>query len=93
VRTLPRWQGAPEGSSDTALYRMYRPVLLALMRRPLLSLAGVLVVFLKSRSEMKVIGFITEPRVIRRMIDHLEKRTKAKRGPPASTTAVASAPA
>ena len=47
----------------------------------------------KCGSEMRVIGFITEPRVIRRIVDHLKKRTQAKRGPPASTTAVASAPA
>jgi hypothetical protein len=47
----------------------------------------------KCGSEMKVIGFITEPRVIRRMVDHINKKTRANRGPPASTTAVASAPA
>jgi hypothetical protein len=47
----------------------------------------------KCESEMKVIGFITEPRVIRRIVDYLKKRTQANRGPPASKTAVASAPA
>ena len=47
----------------------------------------------KCGSEMTVIGFITEPRVIRRILDHLKNKTQAKRGPPASATALALAPA
>jgi hypothetical protein len=43
-----------------------------------------------SRQVRSGVRFITEPGVI---VDHLEKRTQAKRGPPASTTAVVSAPA
>ena len=43
----------------------------------------------KCGGQMRVIGFITEPQVIRRILDHLKKKTQAKRGPPASTTAPA----
>ena len=44
-------------------------------------------------SEMMVVGFITEPRVIRRILDHLKKRSHSKRGPPASPLAPAVASA
>jgi hypothetical protein len=47
----------------------------------------------KCGSEMRVIGFVTEPRVIRRILDHLENKTQAKRGPPGSRPAPALAPA
>jgi hypothetical protein len=33
-------------------------------------------------AEMRVIGFITEPRVIRRIVDHLRQRKKGSRPPP-----------
>ena len=33
-------------------------------------------------SEMRVIAFITEPRVVRRIVDHLRKRDTPARPPP-----------
>jgi len=40
-------------------------------------------------AEMRVIGFITERRVIRRILDHLRKRDRVSRPPPHPQTAVA----
>ena len=40
-------------------------------------------------AEMRVIGFITEPRVIRRILDHIRKRKRVSRPPPHPQTAVA----
>jgi hypothetical protein len=39
---------------------------------------------------MRVIGFITEPGVIKRILDHLRKRDRVSRPPPPLHTAVAS---
>ena len=36
----------------------------------------------KCGSQMKVIAFITEPQVIRRILDHLEKKGRSQRAPP-----------
>ena len=33
-------------------------------------------------AEMRVLGFITEPRVVRRIVDHLRKRDRAARALP-----------
>jgi hypothetical protein len=38
---------------------------------------------------MRVIGFITEPAVIKRILDHLRKRDTVSRPPPHPQTAVA----
>jgi hypothetical protein len=38
---------------------------------------------------MRVISFITEPRVIRRILDHIRKRKRISRPPPHPQTAVA----
>jgi len=46
----------------------------------------------KCGGEMRVIGFITEPTTIRRILDHLKAKARAQRGPPASATASAPAP-
>jgi hypothetical protein len=40
-------------------------------------------------AEMRVIGFITEPRVIRRILDHIRKRDRVPRSPPHLHPAVA----
>ena len=40
-------------------------------------------------AKMQVIGFITEPRVIRRILDHLRKRDRVSRPPPHTLPAVA----
>ena len=41
-------------------------------------------------AEMRVIGFITEPGVIKRILDHLRKRDRVSRPPPPLHSAVAS---
>jgi hypothetical protein len=38
---------------------------------------------------MRVIGFITEPRLIRRILDHIRKRDRVSRPPPQPQPAVA----
>lgn len=40
-------------------------------------------------AEMRVIGFITDPRVIRRILDHIRKRDRVSRPPPRPQPAVA----
>jgi hypothetical protein len=40
-------------------------------------------------AEMRVIGFITEPSVIKRILDHIRKRDKVSRSPPPLRSAVA----
>jgi len=40
-------------------------------------------------AEMRVIGFITEPRVVKRILDHLRRRDRASRSPPTTQPAVA----
>jgi hypothetical protein len=40
-------------------------------------------------AEMRIIGFITEPRVIRRILDHIRKRDRVSRPPPQPQPAVA----
>ncbi len=40
--------------------------------------------------EMRVVGFITEPSLIKRILDHLRKRDKVSRPPPLLQPAVAS---
>ena len=40
-------------------------------------------------AEMRVIGFITEPRVIRRILDHIRRRDRVSRPPPHPRPAVA----
>ena len=40
--------------------------------------------------EMRVVGFITQPAVIRRILDHLRKREKVARPPPHAAQPVAS---
>jgi hypothetical protein len=39
---------------------------------------------------MRVIGFITEPSLIRRILDHIRKRPRVSRPPPLLQCAVAS---
>ncbi len=46
----------------------------------------------KCGSQMKVIAFITEPRVIRRILDHLKKKAHSKRAPPTPAAAPELAP-
>ncbi len=41
---------------------------------------------------MKVIAFITEPQVIRRILDHLKKKGRSQRAPPVPAAAPALAP-
>jgi hypothetical protein len=41
-------------------------------------------------AEMRVIGFITEPNLIKRILDHLRKRERVSRPPPHPQPAVAS---
>jgi hypothetical protein len=50
-------------------------------------------VYPKCGSGMKAIDFITERRVIRRILEHLDNNTQATRGPSVSRTAPALAPA
>jgi hypothetical protein len=40
-------------------------------------------------AEVRVIGFITETKVIKRMLDHIRKRDKVSRSPPPPQSAVA----
>ena len=40
-------------------------------------------------AEMRVIGFITEPKVIKRILDHIRTRDRVSRSPPQSQPAVA----
>ena len=40
-------------------------------------------------AEMRVIGFITEPKVIKRILDHIRKRDRVSRPPPHPQPAVA----
>jgi hypothetical protein len=40
--------------------------------------------------EMRVVGFITEPSLIKRILDHLRKRGKVSRPPPLAPQPVAS---
>jgi hypothetical protein len=40
-------------------------------------------------AEMRVVGFITEPRLIRRILDHIRKRDRVSRPPPQPQPAVA----
>ena len=40
-------------------------------------------------AEMRVVGFITEPRVIKRILDHIRKRDRVSRPPPRPQPAVA----
>ena len=40
-------------------------------------------------AEMRVIAFITEPRVIKRILDHIRRRDRASRSPPPPQSAVA----
>jgi hypothetical protein len=40
-------------------------------------------------AEMRVIGFITEPKVIKRLLDYIRKRDRVSRSPPQSQPAVA----
>ena len=40
-------------------------------------------------AEMRVVGFITEPRLIRRILDHIRKRDRVSRPPPHPQPAVA----
>ena len=47
----------------------------------------------KCGSEMRVIGFITQPRVIRRILDHMKKKARAERPPPAPAPVPGLAPA
>jgi hypothetical protein len=42
---------------------------------------------------MRVIGFITEPSVIKRILDHIRKRTRASRPPPRIGPTLAGPPA
>jgi hypothetical protein len=42
---------------------------------------------------MRVIGFITEPKVIKRILDHIRKRDRASRAPPRFRSPVARQPA
>ena len=44
-------------------------------------------------SEMRVVGFITEHSVIKRILDHIRKRDRASRGPPRFRSPVARQPA
>jgi hypothetical protein len=46
----------------------------------------------KCGSQMKVIAFITEPQVIRRILDHLKKKGRSKRAPPVPAAAPGLAP-
>jgi len=41
---------------------------------------------------MKVIPFITEPQVIRRILDHLKKKGRSQRAPPVPAVAPGLAP-
>ena len=41
-------------------------------------------------AEMRVVSFITDPRVVRRVVDHLRKRDRVSRPPPPLGRAVAS---
>jgi len=43
----------------------------------------------RCRAEMRIIGFITEPRVIRRIVEHIRKRDRVSRPPPRHQTPVA----
>ena len=40
-------------------------------------------------AEMRVVGFITEPRLITRILDHLRKRDRPSRAPPLDPQSVA----
>ena len=42
--------------------------------------------------EMKVISFIIQPSVIRRILDHLRAKLRPKRGPPVSTIPASATP-
>ncbi len=42
----------------------------------------------RCRGELRVIAFITEPRIIRRILDHLKKRDGRNRAPPQSPTSI-----
>jgi hypothetical protein len=44
-------------------------------------------------AEMRIIGFITEPKVITRILDHIRKRDTASRAPPRVSSPVALPPA
>ncbi len=46
----------------------------------------------KCGSQMKVIAFITEPQVIRRIVDHLEKKGRTQRPTPVPVAAPALPP-
>ena len=40
-------------------------------------------------AEMRIIGFITEPSLVKRILDHIRKRDRASRSPPHPQPAVA----
>ena len=47
----------------------------------------------RCQAEMRVIGFITEPSVITRILDHIRRRTRSSRPPPRIRPPVAEQPA
>jgi hypothetical protein len=76
---VPEGEAAPESSGRAALRRRW-----AEMIRRVYEVDPL--VCPRCKGEMRVVGFITQPAVIKRILDHLRKRKKVSRPPPHAPT-------